>query len=232
MPDSRGHIVQTMPKAAVTTAARAMPAHKRGTLAYYLNRILGELHIGSCHRYIFVELSDKQLPKMPRGYQVRQMDKDDPVLGSFTLYPEVLDWRYGQGGKCFVVYRGQAAACIAWIVQHRFDEDEVRATYLLPEKCSWDLGMEVLSDYRGSRAVFAVLAALHEAMKACGVQRTISQIADSNIGSLSTHEKLGCKKLGSAVFVNLFGIQFCFSRLRPLPHVSFSKQSRATFNFS
>jgi hypothetical protein len=122
-------------------------------------------------------------------------------------------------------------AGLTWIVPKRFLEDEVRAEYQMASDCCWDLGMEVLPAFRGSRAVIAVLAALRIAMTQNDSWRSISRIADHNIASLNAHMKLGCRTVGTAFIVRIGRMQLTLSRRLGVPHLSYSDASRPVFSF-
>lgn len=232
MSESSGPAADAALRMLPVLAAKPGLVQTQGTLSYYLNRLANKSGIGSFHRYVFVELQQAQLPALPRGYRVEQLGMNDTRLTAVLPCPPVLAWRFDQGCVCVGAFRGADLVGLAWIAHRVFAEDEVRATYILRDGCGWDLGMEVLPQFRGSRAVLAVLAALGTVMAGQGLCRTISRIADSNGGSLSAHKKLGCRILGSAVFVNVFGVQFCFSRLRAAPHVGWTANTRAEFRFA
>jgi hypothetical protein len=232
MSDSSGPVADAALRAMPVAVAKAVPVQTNGTPSYYLNRVANMLRLGSFHRYIFVELQAAQLPALPRGYHVETMAVDDRRLVAVLPQADVRAWRFDQGCTCVGAFRGEQLVGLAWIARTRFVEDEVRAVFEVPDTCGWDLGMEVLAAFRGSRAVFAVLAALGSVMASQGLTRTISRIADSNGGSLSAHKKLGCTILGSAIFISLRRVQFCFSGLRKVPHVSVSAKAVAAFQFS
>jgi hypothetical protein len=209
----------------------ALPA-SRGTFAYYCSRVLSLLHLGSAYRYVFVELEYGRLPAMPRGYDLRELTADDADLKTVMPLSHVRAWRFNQGCRCLAVYRGDQLVGLAWMVPTAFLEDEVRAEYQVQADSCWDLGMEVLPAFRGSRAVIAVLAALGIAMGRADSKRTISRIADHNIASLNAHVKLGCRIVGSAFIIRIGKVQLTLSRMLGLPHVSFSDAARPVFAFA
>lgn len=219
------------------------PAHPRTTstlmgsaTAYYINRVLAAIRVGSLHRFIFVQLEGANLPQMPRGYEMHFIQDNAPELLAAVPSDTVRNWRFSQGCFCVGAYRGDQRTGqltgLAWMVQPRFKEDEVRAEYLVGENCVWDLGMEVLQDFRGTRAVLAVLSSVLGGMKSRNVSRTISRISDYNTASLSAHGKLGCRKVGSAIFLRIGGLQITFSKMLRHPHISFSDTSRPVFKFA
>jgi L-amino acid N-acyltransferase YncA len=203
----------------------------RGTFAYYCSRVLGKLHLGCATRYVFVELAAAQLPAMPRGYELKELTADDADVSAAVPLAPVRAWRFDQGCRCLAVYRGDQMAGLTWMVAARFLEDEVRAEYQVASDSCWDLGMEVLPAFRGSRAVIAVLAALRIAMTQNDSRRSISRIADHNIASLNAHMKLGCRTVGTAFIVRIGRLQLTLSRRLGAPHLSYSDASRPVFSF-
>ncbi len=209
----------------------AMPS-TRGTPAYYLNRLFNLLKIGQVNRYFFVQLEIENLPVVPRGYEILELSAGDHRLTSFAKEDPVQAWRFGQGCICVGAVMGGELVGVAWLASKQFIEDEVRAAYEIESDAAWDLGLEVADEFRQTRAILAVLGGLRHVMVARNISRTVSRIADANIASLTLHEKLKAKQIGSAFFVRFGSMQACFSGLLAKPHISFSTDQLPKFRFS
>ncbi len=183
----------------------------RGTLAYYANRVFTLLKIGQVNRYHFVRLATEKLPHMPRGYTVRPLERNDSSLAALVPQASVQAHRFDQHCVCLGAFLGDQLVGVTWFATGQFIEDEVRARYLLSSSHAWDLGLEIVPAFRRTRALFAVLGGLRQALEARNITASLSRIADSNSASLILHEKLGAVRCGTAFFVRLGGWQVAYS---------------------
>ena len=117
----------------------------------------------------------------------------------------------------------QLAAC-AWFAFGEFEEDEVRCTYVLPDKAVWDFDIFVFPEYRIGRVFLQTWQEANRVLSGRGYAYSLSRISAYNKHSIRSHEKLGAKKVGSALFLRVGRAQIMIASRRPHFSLSFSKK--------
>jgi hypothetical protein len=195
---------------------------------YRWNRLLSKLPGVDLRRYVFVEQPIGHLPQASPQFPSLLFEQDDPQLAKLWPNSAVRKYRFAQGARCLVVLHKDRLAGGLWLIDRRYVEDEVRATYIFADSHSWDFGLYIDPDFRATRA-FAALwgaAALHLATE--GKRGSLSRIADYLAPSLRAHARMGAKYLGRATFLTLGKAQYCWPSAELL-HCNLS--TGAQFNF-
>jgi hypothetical protein len=136
----------------------------------------------------------------------------------------VVAQRLQAGSECHVCeVKGEFAGCI-WLSSQSHDEDEVRCRYLLPPSTVWDFDVYVAPRYRLGRTVARLWAAVDQDLQRRGVAWTFSRISRFNRSSIGTHERLGARRVGTALFVCLGAWEMSWVPERRLPR--FSRSAR------
>jgi hypothetical protein len=153
---------------------------------------------------------------------------DSPLLQHFPRPAAVIRQRYAAGGQCLgAVVKGEFAGYIWW--QHqRYEEDEVRCTFVLaaPDRCVWDYDVYVVPRFRLGRTMARLWQAVDEHLAAQGIAWTLSRISTFNPGSLSSHARLGTETCAHATFLVLGRLQLAFLGQRPFLHLSWRDDQR------
>ena len=114
---------------------------------------------------------------------------------------DVIQRRLQSGHECHVCeVAGQFAGTI-WLSRGVHDEDEVRCRYRLPPHSVWDHDVYVVPRYRLGRTVARLWAAVDQDLARRGVAWTFSRISRFNRASIGTHERLGARRVGTALFL-------------------------------
>ena len=160
--------------------------------------------------------------------QVRKVHRSDPVVALFPRPREVIARRFDSGGTCYVAeVRGEFAGFI-WLAFGDYEEDEVRCSYELasPNYCAWDYDIYVEPKYRMGRTFARLWDAANQELAQRGIRWSCSRISSFNKGSVSSHSRLGIRRLFVATFLCIGPIQFALIGAPPFLHFSPGGRSR------
>ncbi len=177
-------------------------------------------------RYYFVAQPVAEKPLLPprrgRAIEVRRMEPGDPGFADLPLTEKVLRFRFDQQAVCFGAFQnGEIVGCL-WLCVGRYDEDEVRCTFVLrPEgKASWDFDVYVTPQARGGFAFMRLWDEANAYLRGRGIGWSLSRISAFNPGSLGAHGNLGARRIASALYLRIGPVQLMVSRCRPYLHLS------------
>lgn len=147
----------------------------------------------------------------------------DPIAAVFPRPAAVIERRFAQGAQCLVAIVKQRFAGFLWLQHRRYEEDEVRCTYLLDpaRHCVWDFDVYVDPAYRHGRTLARLWQAANEHLTASGVRWTCSRISAFNPASLAAHARLGAVTVDHAVFFVFGPWQLAIFSGTPFVHLSF-----------
>lgn len=185
-------------------------------------------------KYNFVSqpITDKPFIPARRGanISIQKFTGATAAVRSLPVTPEVLAFRLDQGSHVLIATLNDQYAGHLWYTLGSYREDEVRCTYRLepPDATAWDYDASIADEFRLS-LVFARLwdAARQEMFKA-GVRASASRISAFNSDSLRSHQRLGARGCGFAVFLVIGRVQLTVSTLSPFLHLSMSARSAPT----
>jgi GNAT superfamily N-acetyltransferase len=152
----------------------------------------------------------------------------DSRLADMPRPLSVLRRRLGSGDECHAAYSKGEFAGMIWIARGRYEEDEVRCTYVLDDRDAavWDYDVYVAPRYRLGRTMSRLWHHVDGYLAAQGVRWTLSRISLFNPASLSSHSRLGARRVGTAVFFVAGTAQLMLSSSRPFLHLSRSRATR------
>jgi hypothetical protein len=179
--------------------------------AYRCNRLLSMLPGLALHRYNFVFQPIEGVPKPLHQFEPHCFEADDMALAALWPDQAVRDFRFSQGARCLVVKAGGRLAGGIWFADGRFAEDEVRAVYHFADSISWDFGLFIHPDFRGTRAFAGLWGAAGADLAGRGKSGSLSRIADHLASSLLAHHRMSAKSIGHAIFLKCGLKQFCWS---------------------
>lgn len=204
------------------------------TLVHICNRILNSLHLKhlAIYKYYITKqtvLSSNLLPfDKGRNIEVREICSGDPVCLQLGRPAEVVQTRFNQGGRCYAAFRKEEIAGYLWLNFGKYQEDEVRCTFVLSpfNKSAWDYDVYVFPKHRFSFTFPRLWEYANEAMLEHGIENTYSRIAYYNIASVNAHQKLGSRVIGSIYFLRFFQMQFSLTvNFRPAMTFSYNRLS-------
>ncbi|MEA3538239.1 MAG: hypothetical protein U9R73_03810 [Pseudomonadota bacterium] len=166
------------------------------TLSYAIGRVTARIPGVSWHRYRLIAVPLAGMPKMPRGHVVRELSADALKTLVIDAPLDVQQDRFARGLVCLGAFDGEVLVGVNWLARGQYDEDEVNVRFLLPDDAAWDTGLWIREDRRLGRAFAALWAGTGAWLAAHGLARSLSRIADYNLGSLRPHERMGGRTLG------------------------------------
>lgn len=158
---------------------------------------------------------------------IKRLNPSDPLLMQCQRPAEVIAARFAQGALCLAIIKGDEVQGSIWLIERHYDEDVVRARFVLPPTGSavWDFDVYVAPKYRLGFTFLKLWDAANAHIRERGARWTYSRITAFNLGSLASHTRLGARPFGSATFLILGKTQIMVSTLAPKLHISFG-QSR------
>lgn len=158
----------------------------------------------------------------------------DPLTRCFPRPPAVIARRYADGGQCITASINGQFAGFLWFQYERYEEDEVRCTYVLrqPQRCVWDYDVYVERQFRLGRALARLWQAANEHLAEQGIQWSYSRISAFNAASLKTHSRLGMRICHSAIFWVIGPLQLSWLGQMPFFHVSLFSTQRPALRLS
>ena len=201
------------------------------TALYLLHRILSGPSRGRAgiERFIFVAQPVPAETHLPANKSVqsavKRLNPDDPLLTQCQRPAAVIAARFAQGAICLAIIKGDQLQGSIWLIERHYDEDVVRARFVLPAsgKAVWDFDVYVAPKYRLGFTFLKLWDAANAHIRERGACWTFSRITAFNLGSLASHTRLGARPFGSATFLTLGQIQIMVSNLAPKLHISFGK---------
>jgi hypothetical protein len=193
---------------------------------YLLARLLQRGSGGrwALHRYHFIAQYIGDTPLSPaRGLdiEIRPTSPAEPMPDDYPRPPAVLRQRHAQGARSLTAWRNGRLAGFLWLAMGAYQEDEVRARYLLcSSSASWDFDVWVRPEERLGWVFRRLWEAARRQLRGQGVRWSCSRISAFNPGSLRAHARLGTVRLGGAVFLRCCGWQWMFASLAPYFHLS------------
>ncbi|MET0323524.1 MAG: hypothetical protein ABW069_22630 [Duganella sp.] len=206
------------------------------TALYWLARRMAHASAGRWtiyrYRYVAQYLGDTCLPgRRGADIDIRFHDAQAPLPGCPRPAP-VIAARHAQGAQCLAAWRQRHLAGMLWLIDHGYQEDEVRARYRLasPHAC-WDFDVWVHPDERLGLTFARLWDTARQHLRARGVRWSCSRISAFNPASLRAHAALGIVPLGSALFVRCGSWQWMFASMAPRFHLSRSPASFPLMTF-
>lgn len=183
------------------------------TLLYACHRLLVSLSSGRCRIVPYAlyaqPLGSGAYAGVRDGAEtvVAEVTPDDPLVASFPRPARVLAERWHSGSRCLAARVKGSFGGYIWLSQHQHHEDEVRCHYVLPVDAVWDFDVYVPPTLRLGRTLGRLWKAVDAQLVAEGRRWSFSRISRFNPGSVSTHERLGARRVGLATFVVMGPLQ-------------------------
>lgn len=158
---------------------------------------------------------------------LRRVGPGDALVAAFPRPREILARRYRAGAICTAALVHGEFAGFIWLQRERYEEDEVRCTFVLdaPAASVWDFDVYVESKYRVGRTMARLWSHVDQELSAEGVRWTFSRISAFNAASLSSHARLGAARCGSASFLCAGHWQLAWLPRFPFLHLSIAGSS-------
>jgi hypothetical protein len=197
-------------------------------LLYHGDRVLSALSGGRCglYKYHFVAQAIAAAPLCAgRGgaIAVRRCLRRSELPAGYPRDDSVLRQRYADGALSLAAFKGAGGELsgFLWLAFGAYQEDEVRARYILASNQScWDFDVWVTPHERMGPCFVRLWDEANLLLRARAVRWSCSRISAFNCASLRAHARLGAVRLGSAVFLCCGRWQWMLATRAPYVHVS------------
>jgi hypothetical protein len=196
-------------------------------LLYAADRVLSSLSPRlRLHVYEFMvqPISDKPLlPRsFSRGLEIREIRADDPAIGLMPVRPDVMAARLQAAATCLGAFKGGTLIGYMWFCMRSYDEDEVRCTYVVtPEtKAVFDFDFYLFPAHRLGLGFVALWNGANEVLSQRGFKYTFSRLTRFNLASRRAHRHLGWKRVGRALFLQMWRFELMLGTIFPFVHLS------------
>jgi len=209
------------------------------TIAYSVHLLLQKLGADSGLFFYYLYSQPIKKAKEPERVEARQVfcfewleEFDDRVL-SIPRPEGVLRERFRQGSKCLLATRESAVVACAWFAFDRYHEDEAVCTYdfSADAKAIWDFDVFVFPEYRLGRLFMRLWQKASADLANEGYEKSLSRITAYNRRSISSHERMGAKKVGRIVFLKIGSFQLGFHPLSPWISLYWPSRAKPVVHF-
>lgn len=186
-------------------------------------------------RLCFYELMAQPIPESPNvddrvapGVEVRPICNGDAALNLMPVRPEILASRFKQGALCLGVHRNSQFVGYIWLAFDRYEEDEVRCTFIPAPRGSavFDFDLYVFPKYRMGRAFLSIWHGANLYLQRHGIKWTYSRINRFNLDSRRAHARLGAVRVARAIFLKAWTMEIMAATIRPYLAVSCNDRRR------
>ncbi|WP_088330320.1 hypothetical protein [Lacimicrobium sp. SS2-24] len=201
---------------------------------YLIHFVLSKLSTQSgFYIYHFYQQSLKrEEQKRAHAFNFEWTERFSSMLMTLPRPDEKLKKRFDGNVRCLMATKDDQLASCAWFANTSFDEDEVNYRVLLAPDQVWDFDVYVVPKYRLGRLFFYTWQRASNDLLTLGYQTTLSRISAYNLASVTTHEKLGAKRLGTVVFLKIRSFQITFATRKPYLAISIGEKGKPFFDFS
>ncbi|MBK1672752.1 hypothetical protein CKO35_05445 [Ectothiorhodospira shaposhnikovii] len=175
-------------------------------------------------------VTDKPLLPCRRGgkIQVREvLPSDLPLFQLSARDPAVIACRFERGGRCLVATINERFAGFLWFQKGDYLEDEVRCRFrpLPVQSAVWDYDVYVEPACRLSPVFLKLWQSAGQILTSEGVKYSCSRISAFNPVSITSHQRMGARAVGSCLFICLGQWQCMISSHSSRIHFNFGRDS-------
>lgn len=214
----------------------AAPFREFGAVAgalYAIDRVLRRIspRLGlQVYEFMAQPITAKPLlpPNLTRNLAFEEIGQGHPDIALMPAREDIKAERFRQGARCLGVYRKGKLVGYLWFCSERYEEDEVRCTYLLgdPAHSVFDFDLYVLPEHRLGLGFMAVWHGANLFLSERGIRRTFSRLTRFNLASRRAHAHLGWRCVGRAVFVQAWRVELMLSTLAPFVALTWRRDQR------
>jgi hypothetical protein len=171
-----------------------------GLVSYALAKLTARADLLGYSRYLLVSVPVASMPKMPRGYSVRELSAADLRSHEIDVPDDVKNARFAQGLTCLAAFTSKDELVgVTWLGIEPFVEDEVHIRFDPPHDAGWDTGLWIKPEFRLGRGFAALWAGTAQWLTARGRRWSMSRIADYNLASIRSHQRMGAVTTGRMI---------------------------------
>jgi hypothetical protein len=181
------------------------------------------------------ELMVQPIPEKPllpgrlgQSIEIREIPRGAPEIDRMPARPDVKRTRFEQGAICLGAYRKGEFIGYLWLCHDRYEEDEVRCTYVLAPagEAVFDFDLYIFPEHRMGRGFVGIWNGVNEYLRDRQIRFTFSRLTRFNLASRRAHAHLGWKRVARVVVLQAWSLEVMFATIRPFLHVSWNRGDR------
>jgi hypothetical protein len=188
------------------------------------------------YEFMVQPMSAKPLlpPGLSKSLTFEEITDGHPDIAQMPAREDIKRQRFEQNAGCLGAYRKGELVGYLWYCRDRYEEDEVRCTYELvdAESSIFDFDLYVMPKHRMGIGFLGVWHGANLTLAPRGVRYTFSRLTRFNTASRRAHAHLGWRRLGTGVFVQLFGVEVMLCTLAPFVAITWRTGQRVTLRLS
>lgn len=155
--------------------------------------------------------------RLARHLSYRELSQDSLEVAAMPARADIKKQRFEQGAVALGVFRKEELIGYVWFCRGRYVEDEVRCIYEMtrPERSVFDFDLVVLPGARMGLGFGALWHCANQYLTAQGVATSYSRVTRFNVASMRAHQRLGARRLGSALFLQIGAFEAMFATVPP-----------------
>jgi hypothetical protein len=191
-------------------------------LLYATDRVLSSisprlrLHV---YELMVQPISDKPLLRgsLGRQLEIREIQPGDPEIARMPVRPEIMAQRFVQRSVCLGAFRRDQFIGYMWFCFESYDEDEVRCRYRLHpvEQAVFDFDFYLFPEHRMGLGFVGLWNGANEYLTRRGIKYTFSRLTRFNLASRRSHQHLGWKVAGRALFLQAWRLELMLATVFP-----------------
>ena len=172
--------------------------------------------------------------RLGRSMEIREILAGAPEIERMPARPDIKQSRFEQGAVCLGAYRKDELIGYLWLCFDRYDEDEVRCTYMLRPRgrAVFDFDLYIFPEHRMGLGFVAIWNGVNKYLRDRNVEFTFSRLTRFNLPSRRAHAHLGWKRVASAVFFQAWDFEIMFATIRPFFNISLRRSNRARLDLT
>lgn len=138
------------------------------------------------------------------------------------------------GAVCLAAENRDRFIGFIWLKEVEYPEDEVRCNYLLEPRgvSAWDFDVYIDPAFRFGRTFVRLWDCANAWLRERGYRWSLSRISAFNPESIAAHDRLGTRRIGSAIFLRLGELQVAFLDRAPFVHVGWGGDQTPTLRLA
>ena len=197
-------------RAMATSLDRIKPLGIVGGALFLASRILARMTGGRVQLLLYRIMAQPVPPAATvtirrSSIRVEELNESDTRLSMLCRPADELARRFSTGSRCFAAWHGTQLAGFLWFTPGAYQEEEAHCVFKVrPEdRAVWDMDVQVAQRFRLGRTFALLWDTAFAAMRADGIEWSISRIDAFNQESLRSHERLGARSIGWVAFLRL-----------------------------
>lgn len=203
-------------------------------LIYLIAQVLEWLAVGislHLHDLMVLPVSDKKMlpPEASNGIEIREIKPGDPELDLMPVSTATVESRFMQSAVCLGAFQKGGLIGYIWLCLDEYEEDVVRCTYALNPsgKSAFDFDLYIFPQYRMGRGFARIWDGAYNFLHRRGIRYTFSRMTRFNLASRRAHAHLGCKRVGTAIYLAFGKKELMLASIAPYWHLSLQESVRA-----